>query len=249
MKWCISDIHGCFHSLQDLLRKVSAVDPTPSFVFGGDYIDRGLHSKQVIDTLIDLSKTHNCVFLRGNHEDMFIHWLTNGTEAWDDVSPGLYQYLIPTLQSYGLTFSDQNKIPAEHVEFLLNLKAIHMEETFFAVHAFYFDVPLPREERFLNLRRDQKAQMIWGRFSSACLTEEKLWGIPGVFGHTPTCNYGSPGAPKFTKWIKLIDTGSFVSPEQGGGNLCAYCPETDGYIITPTVPEDLKDYADGRRRV
>ena len=50
----IGDIHGCSHSLVAIL---AAINPQPddTIVTLGDYVDRGLDSKGVLDTLIDLA--------------------------------------------------------------------------------------------------------------------------------------------------------------------------------------------------
>ena len=48
MQYIIGDIHGCADTLQKLLAKVRAADEDAKFVFVGDYIDRGLKSKEVV---------------------------------------------------------------------------------------------------------------------------------------------------------------------------------------------------------
>lgn len=69
--YIIADIHGCANTLERLLNKIIwQAENTPKFVFTGDYVNRGLHSKRTIDILIDLQSKYNCVFLRGNHDDV-----------------------------------------------------------------------------------------------------------------------------------------------------------------------------------
>ena len=58
----IGDIHGEYHLIQKI--KPDSLD---TIIFTGDYIDYGKNSKFVIDYLIELSKTTNCIFLKGNH--------------------------------------------------------------------------------------------------------------------------------------------------------------------------------------
>ena len=50
----IGDIHGCVHTLKDLLNRVSYSSQTDTLVFIGDYIDRGYFSYEVVDMLIKL---------------------------------------------------------------------------------------------------------------------------------------------------------------------------------------------------
>ena len=67
----IGDIHGEIEKLNELLNQL-APQKDDTLVFLGDYIDRGLNSKEVINCLIELSKNTNCIFLKGNHEDLLL---------------------------------------------------------------------------------------------------------------------------------------------------------------------------------
>jgi serine/threonine protein phosphatase 1 len=74
LTYAIGDIHGCLAKLRSLLLRCEKhADGRPmSFVFVGDYIDRGPQSSAVIDCLIDLKAQHgeSVVTLMGNHEAM-----------------------------------------------------------------------------------------------------------------------------------------------------------------------------------
>jgi len=68
----VGDIHGHHEKLQCLMAQVDT-KPYDRVVFLGDYIDRGLCSKEVIEYLIDFKKRFpQTVFLRGNHEQMLL---------------------------------------------------------------------------------------------------------------------------------------------------------------------------------
>ena len=71
MRYVIGDVHGCLARLILLIESIEKRGDVSQIVFLGDYIDRGPHSKETIDYLIALSKKHPCVFLRGNHDDIF----------------------------------------------------------------------------------------------------------------------------------------------------------------------------------
>ena len=83
----IGDIHGCVHTLKDLLNRVSYSSQTDTLVFIGDYIDRGYFSYEVVSMLIKLQHQigkDKVVCLRGNHEQMAIDAYRHGNyPLWD----------------------------------------------------------------------------------------------------------------------------------------------------------------------
>ncbi|NBW70053.1 MAG: serine/threonine protein phosphatase, partial [Bacteroidetes bacterium] len=67
----IGDIHGCLKTLKALLKDlISEFGRERTFIFLGDYVDRGPDSKGVIDFLLEFRTEYNCIFLRGNHDAM-----------------------------------------------------------------------------------------------------------------------------------------------------------------------------------
>lgn len=70
----IGDIHGCAITMDALLDRIQP-GPDDTLIFIGDYIDRGPDSKGVIDRLIRLREEQECVFLRGNHEELLLGYL------------------------------------------------------------------------------------------------------------------------------------------------------------------------------
>lgn len=71
----ISDIHGCFSMLEELL---THWDPrTEVLVVCGDMIDRGPNSKQVVLKLKKLQEQYpeDVILLQGNHESLFLEYL------------------------------------------------------------------------------------------------------------------------------------------------------------------------------
>lgn len=79
--FAIGDIHGDLDQLHELLRRFPAVDADDTFVFLGDYVDRGPESAQVIafirHELPKLVKAR-IVTLRGNHEDAWLRVIDQG---------------------------------------------------------------------------------------------------------------------------------------------------------------------------
>ena len=80
--FAIGDIHGCLNELTLLHKKILTHDKFNAkedlLVYLGDYIDRGLNSKHVIDQIIKIKNTQiKTVMLMGNHEEMMIDFLFN----------------------------------------------------------------------------------------------------------------------------------------------------------------------------
>ena len=57
----IGDIHGEINNLENLLAELS-IKRGDTVIFLGDYIDRGKNSKEVVETLIKLSKNQTAFF-------------------------------------------------------------------------------------------------------------------------------------------------------------------------------------------
>lgn len=108
----IGDIHGCLHTLKDLLRMVSYSSQTDTLVFVGDYIDRGRFSCEVVNMLMKLQQQlgkDKVVCLRGNHEQMAIDAYRHGeshcgTEMAEDLQSSVLSRMVKTsaMRSPGL---------------------------------------------------------------------------------------------------------------------------------------------------
>ncbi|WP_448375069.1 metallophosphoesterase family protein [Fervidobacterium sp.] len=166
--WAIGDIHGCLRSLESLINKVSP-GPEDKLIFLGDYIDRGPDSKGVVDFLLLLSKQTQCVFLRGNHEQMLIDVIDNK----DDIFLWNMNGAQATLRSYGnLIELETNE---EHMKFFRNTKYYHIEGNYLFVHGGVRpNIPLENQE---------KRDIIWIR--EEFITKKHNLGYIVVFGHTP----------------------------------------------------------------
>jgi serine/threonine protein phosphatase 1 len=122
----ITDIHGEIEKLENVLNKIET-KRDDIFVFMGDYIDRGKHSKEVVDRVIEQGNTHQCIYLMGSHEYALLHAQT------DDY----YQFLFDnyggpaTEKSYG----GFNNIFKTHGNFFRNLKFYYLTDKYLFVHA------------------------------------------------------------------------------------------------------------------
>jgi len=77
------DIHGCFEPLKEYLTKEETntiidysnakqikerLKDNELYIFCGDYLDRGIQNKEVLEFLISVKDNKNVIFLEGNHE-------------------------------------------------------------------------------------------------------------------------------------------------------------------------------------
>lgn len=207
----IGDIHGCYNSLLALLKKLD-VYPEAILIFIGDYIDRGPKSMQVVDFLIEYSKQCECIFIRGNHEQMLLDavnendsslWIRNGGET--------------TLQSYNLLNGDLS-FSESHLDFYMNTKLFFETETHFFVHAGVpFDITL--KESVADPKHYHT--FLWGRDHINAF--ETPWEKTIVFGHTPMPN------PIRRPKMLGIDTGC-VYNKLGYGKLTAVVLPEETFI-------------------
>ena len=208
--YAIGDIHGRLDLLDELLARISsdiALRPTarPLYVFLGDYIDRGSASRETIDRLIEHGKTHESVFLKGNHELIAIKCLSDR---------GLFdQWLrlggLETLVSYGVpaeTLANGKQIaelqsafhgalPQAHFRFFRDLKNSFECGDFFFAHA--------GVKPNVELSRQKENDLLWIR--GEFLTSTDDFGKIIVHGHTPT--HEIEVAPNRIN----IDTGAFAT--------------------------------------
>lgn len=73
----IGDIHGGLKAIVQLFEK-AAITSVDKLIFLGDYVDGWSESAQVIDYMIELNATHECIFIKGNHDAWCQDWLRTG---------------------------------------------------------------------------------------------------------------------------------------------------------------------------
>jgi serine/threonine protein phosphatase 1 len=208
--FAIGDIHGCLEKLKDLMPKTGIDNQNDTLIFIGDYIDRGKFSSEVVDHVIRLQKEYKkVVCLRGNHEDMFAHYLEGMNEDMYLNNGG-----ISTLHSYEIILSDdteerKRKIPAEHRKFFKSLLPYYETEDYIFVHA--------GMKPGLSLQEQTMHDLLWIRHEF--IDAEYDFGKTVVFGHTPLNN------PLINKNMIGIDTGAVY----GGKLTCVELPKIKIY--------------------
>lgn len=198
----IGDIHGCPQSMDALLDKLKPYYDRP-FVFIGDYIDRGPDSKGVVDRLLQFREEVECVFLRGNHEQMLLNafeghkknlWLMNGGNTTLDS----YEMMIPN-----------GELPTAHRDFYEDTRLYYDTTNYFFVHA-----GLNPAKSIAECVKDPEEEeaFLWER--SHLNVFETAWEKKVVFGHTPRPR------PLIKDKMIGIDTGC-VYEKVGYGKLTA----------------------------
>jgi serine/threonine protein phosphatase 1 len=171
----IGDIHGCYKSCEAMLSQLQQENEAETiYVFLGDYTDRGLNSKKVVDQLLEFEKNHECIFIRGNHDQMLLDAYENG--EWD---LWLANGGNTTLRDYNSHPKEFN-LPESHYRFFCETKLYWQSENYFFVHG-GLNPNLTIAE---NLEREhEREEFIWQR--SHIHTSKNKWEKTVVFGHTP----------------------------------------------------------------
>jgi serine/threonine protein phosphatase 1 len=215
--YIISDIHGEYDKLKSLLDILNK--DAQEYVFLGDYVDKGSKAKEVVEYLIELSRTKKCIFLMGDHEYAWQRYF-NGEERFLDF---LLAYGgIATLESYlgkKINGSEakgvlQDKAVARSLleglmGFIARSQYYHeLGDDFLCVHA-----GISPEKKDMSLKDQSEEDLVFIR--DKFIKSEFLYaGRRIIFGHTARQD------PYVDKYKIGIDTGA-VYKEHGLGNLTA----------------------------
>ena len=227
------DIHGEYYKLKRLVEKIH-ISADDTLVFLGDYIDRGRHSFEVINYLIELGKQYDCVFLRGNHELMFMDYMSGINEdmfIWNGGVKTIDSYAQHGYDSARHNDYTERYIPKEHMEFFQNLKPYYETEGFVFVHAGVWpNTPLE------NLPDEI---LYWDRSYIYGSHADDYKGKVIVCGHTPSQDIMNE------KHRICIDTGACF--ERMGKLTCVKLPEREftqqGFVLEDLIDE--KDSSSG----
>jgi diadenosine tetraphosphatase ApaH/serine/threonine PP2A family protein phosphatase len=180
--YAVGDVHGRADLLEELHNQIAADagQLTPGteklLIYVGDYVDRGLESRRVLDLLIRQPlRGFHTIYLLGNHDAWLLNFLIDAK-----IGPTWLRYGgDATLHSYGIPLgvavddpqyydrlqtSLRERLPRRHVEFLHDLELSYETGDYLFVHAGVRPtVPLDQQaiedllwirEPFLSSRRD-----------------------------------------------------------------------------------------------
>lgn len=217
--YAVGDIHGELALLKKLIKNIfedskkksDELGLKPVLIFLGDYVDRGVDSKGVLDFLIALKAGSDqaglgCHFLKGNHEAALTAFLADPVQASDWLRFGG----IETLASYGIRFSVgvfeaarcrqvakelAAAMPPQHHAFLDQLETRRVIGDYLFVHAgLRPGVPVERQK---------EDDFLWIR--EPFLSSRRCHGKIVVHGHTIVRS-----AQDFGNRI-AVDTGAYAS--------------------------------------
>ena len=133
----IGDVHGCYFTLSELVKKIRIKYPSIKIFSVGDLVDRGSFSLEVIEFI----RTHNIKFTPGNHDYMYYYFINQpGSEmgqAWQ------YNGYEKTLASYG----DKYDKIEEHLRLIITAPIFIDLKDCFISHAGiskYYEYKLPK---------------------------------------------------------------------------------------------------------
>lgn len=203
----IGDAHGRLDLVENLWAQIDAASRLSSarrrtLIFIGDYVDRGLQSRELIDRLLRGFAGFETHYLKGNHDDTLLQFLADPTigDAWRNFGG------LETLRSYGVAHPQGKNwsqtrsefaaaLPHEHLAFFKNLKLHVTLGDYLFVHA-GLKPRVPLEEQ-------SETDLLWIR--EEFLESTVNFGRVVVHGHTPT------DAPVVRANRIGIDTGAYIT--------------------------------------
>lgn len=118
----IGDVHGGLKAVMQVLERAK-INENDTLIFLGDYVDGWSESPQVLDFLIDLSKKQNCIFIKGNHDELLLDWLENNHKHLNE-KMWFKHGGKATVDAY-LKVSDEVK--QTHIRFLKSLQNYYLD--------------------------------------------------------------------------------------------------------------------------
>ncbi len=204
----VGDIHGGKRALEQVLERAE-VKQRDRVVFLGDLVDGWSESAQIIDYLMELSGTIDCLFIKGNHDELCENWLKKNTQPDLWLKSGGSE----TIQSYESHSPEQRK---EHLAFFERMPLFHIDhQNRLFVHAGFTNMK--------GVLNEFHASMFsWDRtlWEMALVIKEanidesspsypkRLRHYSEIFiGHTPTTEWGV-GEPMQAGKVWNLDTGA-----------------------------------------
>lgn len=189
--YAVGDIHGRADLLDQMIALIAedcGGEPGAQVIFLGDYIDRGLYTREVIDRLIALKADPRFRprFLKGNHEAALLEFIERPETGTAWLSYGgaetLYSYGVkaPALSANAEALRRASEalraaLPPAHFAFISELELWIRRGDYVFVHAGL------RPGRALDVQEEHDLLGIRDAF----LNSRRKWPFTIVHGHTP----------------------------------------------------------------
>lgn len=277
--YAVGDIHGAFDQMSDTLEALKVARRTSAdslrfnwtgqdsvLIFCGDLCDRGTHSKQVYDAVMDLQEKARqdggqVIVVLGNHEVMM---LNGQVEEWAKTLTSHkkqhYQNTIDSFTRDGLDYHEAISEKGVHGRWIRNLPLFVVVNGYMFVHGGIPSKPLTRSDLAADFKDDfikndwkkgifmNHDSVLWNRdwWKDSALVEKNLkaLGIMGVvFGHTTGAM--GPKGKIITKDDRLVALDIGMTPAYSyskGGGLIIGTSASDQLVfraVYPDAPEEL----------
>ncbi len=203
----IGDIHGGLKALKQLLESANLPKNT-QYIFVGDYVDGWSQPAEVVSYLIEFSEENNCIFLRGNHDELLYKYLKFGENnpMW------LSQGGESSIKSYSKISEGEKE---EHLHFFENLINYHIDsENRLFLHAGFTNQHGPQYEYYPNMVYWDRTlwEMVCAMDLSISEKNDKYPKRLKLFkeiyiGHTPVTRVGFEKPANFAN-VWNVDTGA-----------------------------------------
>jgi len=252
--YVIPDIHGALDLLELILKQILPLRKSDGgkdhLVFLGDYIDRNIHSVEVIDLLIKLQERYpdQIHFVMGNHEQLLLKtfnkypkrnfslqdqnlayrtWLANGGTLTVEGYIKKYNVGFEIDPSDLPKFRLEIMIPNDHWKFYEELLPFYEMDNFLFIHAGC--------DPYEDIEKQEHEVLLWDRSLCKMFVQSNefswvQWEHTIVTGHN--ASYGIVNHPKF----KMLDAGS---PEK---LLCVELRSEEAVMALPGYARLLKVY-------
>lgn len=203
----VGDIHGGLKGLVQVMERAK-ITSADTLIFLGDYVDGWSESAPTIQFLIDLSKKHQCLFIKGNHDYWCEIYLKEGipNETW------LLHGGASTLANYQRLSAQEKTV---HLTFLEGMKLYHIDhKDRLFIHAGFTSMKGPQQEFY-------PSNYFWDRTlwemalamnnqikSDSVIYPKRLKLFTEIYiGHTPTIHFESD-TPMNAMNVWNLDTGA-----------------------------------------
>jgi serine/threonine protein phosphatase 1 len=223
MNYIVGDIHSEISKLLLLVKFIYKKDKNPTFVFIGDYIDKGEDAKKTLDYLLFIKNNFHTIFLKGNHEYAWEHAI--------DYEEYLLKFgalsTIKSLRCSGV-LDTQKLLLEQYAEIFNSMVNYYKIKNYFICHSGI----APDVYQRSNLENRNTKEFLFNRYDF--IKETRLFEdyYTVIFGHT---GFYSP----YYDGFKIgIDTAACYLPSQP---ISAFCVEDSCFFNSDNEIFYLKD--------